>query len=151
MDLEFTKRGGKYDDLTVTRADGTAEHIKCPKQGIIPHDRGHYAVETVMARRGFLTRLAEGESAAGKMAVDVLAESIERLVEVMQGEAWSGAAATDEVLTLYTLACDAWGHAAAPVSADQVDQIRQEIAALTERWNAVPVGGSMALSLARAG
>ena len=111
----------------------------------------HYAVETVMARRGFLTRLAEGESAAGKMAVDVLAESIERLVEVMQGEAWSGAAATDEVLTLYTLACDAWGHAAAPVSADQVDQIRQEIAALTERWNAVPVGGSMALSLARAG
>ena len=89
MDLEFTKRGGKYDDLTVTRADGTAEHIKCPKQGIIPHDMVHYAVETVMARRGFLTRLAEGESAAGKMAVDVLAESIERLVEVMQGAAWS--------------------------------------------------------------
>jgi hypothetical protein len=68
----------------------------------------------------------------------------------MQGEAWSGAAATDEVLTLYAIACETWGHPAAPVAADQVDQIRQEIAALTERWNAVPVGGSMMLRLEEA-
>ena len=64
MDLTFTKRGGKSDDLTIIRADGTRESIACPKQGIIPHDMVHYAVESVLAARGFLSLVAQGESAA---------------------------------------------------------------------------------------
>ena len=151
MELVFTKRNGKYDDLTIRRADGTAEQIQCPKQRIIPHDMVHYAVETVMLQKGFLNKVATGETAVGKMVSDATAESIERLVEAMQGEAWSGEVATDEVLTLYTIACDAWGHAASPVSAVQVDQIRQEIAALSKRWDATPVNGAMVLHLAEAG
>jgi hypothetical protein len=147
MELVFTKRAGKYDDLAITRADGTTERIQCPKQRIIPHDMVHFAVETVMVQEGFLTKVAAGETSLGKMVSDATAESIERLVEVMQGEAWSGEVATGEVLSLYVVACEAWGHAASPVSADQVDLIRAEMAALTERWDATPVHGSMVLRL----
>ena len=150
MDLTFTKRAGKYDDLTITRADGSTEHIQCPKQRIIPHDMVHFAVETVMANKGFLTKVAAGETTVGKMVSDATAESIERLVEVMQGEAWSGEVATGEVLTLYAVACESWGHAASPVTADQVDLIRAEMASLTERWNATPVNGVMVLRLEEA-
>ena len=147
MELTFTKRGGKHDDLTIRRADGTLEHIKCPKQGIIPHDMVHFAVETVMARKGFLTRLAAGETAQGKMTVDALAESTERLVETIQAEAWSGRVPTEEVLSLYAVACETWGHPTAPVSADQIDLIREEMDALTEQWDAIPVNGSMVLRM----
>lgn len=45
MQLSFHKRAGKYDDLLIERADGTTEAIQCPKQGMIPHDMVHYAVE----------------------------------------------------------------------------------------------------------
>jgi len=147
MELTFTKRGGKHDDLTIRRADGTLEQIKCPKQGIIPHDMVHFAVETVMARKGFLTRLAAGETAQGKMTVDALAESIERLVETIQAEAWSGQVPTEEVLSLYAVACETWGHPTAPVSADQIDLIREEMDALTEQWDAIPVNGTMVLRM----
>jgi len=147
MDLIFTKRAGKYDDLAITRADGTTEHIRCPKQRIIPHDMVHFAVETVMTQKGFLTKVAAGESPVGKMVSDATAESIERLVEAMQGEAWSGEAATAEVLSLYAIACESWGHAASPVSAGQIDLIRAEMAALGERWDATPVNETMVLRL----
>jgi hypothetical protein len=53
MRLTFTKRDGKYDDLTAGRSDGRTTTIQCPKQGIIPHDMVHFAVESTLARRGF--------------------------------------------------------------------------------------------------
>lgn len=61
IELVFTKGGGKSDQLTIHRAAGAADHIDCPKQGIIPHDMVHYAVENIVAERGFLGRVAAGE------------------------------------------------------------------------------------------
>ncbi|PPU04588.1 hypothetical protein XacyCFBP1159_22365 [Xanthomonas arboricola pv. corylina] len=34
-----------------------AESIDCPKQGIIPHDMVHYAVESTLHKRGFICRV----------------------------------------------------------------------------------------------
>ena len=48
-------REGKYDRLRIQRKDGTQE-IACPKIGGIPHDMVHFAVENVMAKRGFMRR-----------------------------------------------------------------------------------------------
>ena len=46
MDLTFTKPGGKFDERTVARPGLAPSPIACPKQGIIPHDMVHYAVES---------------------------------------------------------------------------------------------------------
>lgn len=32
--------------MEIARGDGAIERIDCPKQGIIPHDMVHYAVES---------------------------------------------------------------------------------------------------------
>lgn len=90
MQLVFTKGSGKYDRMEVVRGDGSAERADCPKQRIIPHDMVHYVVENVLARRGFMTRVRDGERADMRMRGEAESDGVERLVEVVQGDAWSG-------------------------------------------------------------
>lgn len=148
MQLAFTKGGGKYDRLEVRRAGAAPEQTDCPKQGIIPHDMVHYAVEGVMAARGFLSRLADGAPASFAPGGEA-EEAIERLVETIQAEAWSGTAPADELIALYELTCDARGHGAIPVETAAIDAIRARMAELTAQWNAVPVGGALMLDFDR--
>ena len=143
MRLTFTKRDGKYDDLTVERPDGAAETIRCPKQGIIPHDMVHYAVESTLAHRGFLGLVAGGDALAFTTAGGETEESIERLVESFQAEMWGGRVPAEDLLASYAIGCDARGHAAAPVTVEDVDKVRASLDELTEQWTAVPVNGSM--------
>src|SRR6476619_863211 len=90
MLLTFTKRSGKYDDLAIDGTDGPPQIIRCPKQGIIPHDMVHYAVESTLAHTGFLGLLADGRPATFATAGADAEESIERLVESLQAEMWGG-------------------------------------------------------------
>ena len=144
MRLAFTKGSGKYDRLEVRRDGAAPATIDCPKQGIIPHDMVHYAVESVMAARGFLSSLADGAPPGGESA-----EAIERLVETIQAEAWSGPAPADELIALYEIACDARGSKVIPVDAAAIDAIRARMADLTAQWSAVPVGSTLTLDFAR--
>jgi len=145
MQLTFTKRHGKYDDLRIDRPDGSSETIQCPKQGIIPHDMVHYAVESGLAHGGFLGLVADGKAAEFTTAGGDSEEAIERLVESFQAELWGGRVPTEELLCTYELACDARGHPAAPVSAEDVARIRDRLDDLTARWAEVPVNGSLTL------
>ncbi len=147
MRLTFSKRAGKFDDLLLERSDGTTENIQCPKQGIIPHDMVHYAVERVISRKGFLFKLANGEVTQSFLPSEVDADSIERLVETIQAELWSGKSPPNEVIALYQHACAARSHDFFPVSEEDLQLIRGEVDALTAAWDAVPVGGSLVLSL----
>ncbi len=147
MKLTFKKTAGKSDDLLIERGDGSQERIPCPKQGIIPHDMVHYAVEKVIARRGFLSRLAAGEAAEFRMSREAEADAIERLVESIQAEMWSGRVPAEEVVALYQHSCAARSHPHFPVSEDDIELIRNEIDGLTAEWQAVPVHGSLVLTL----
>ena len=110
MQLVFTKGAGKFDRLELRRADGTTESIDCPKQGIIPHDMVHFAVEAEVAGVGFLGNVAAGGDAGFGAADAPHARAVERLVETVQAEAWAGAPTPDaEFLDLYRLTCDARG------------------------------------------
>lgn len=145
MDLLFTKGSGKYDTMTLLRPDGSTAQVPCPKQGIIPHDMVHFAVERSLQRRGFLQRVKDGEAADFRMAPEAESDAIERLVEAVQGDAWSGGHATEaEVLAMYRLTCEARGCAALALDAPA---IRDAIAELTRAWQAVPVHGSLRLTL----
>lgn len=144
MRLVFTKGAGKTDRLDVVHGGGSVQSIECPKQGIIPHDMVHFAVESVLTTRGFLSSLADGSPATFTPGGEA-AEAIERLVEVIQAEAWSGPADASDLIALYELACEARGHAATPVDAAAIDAIRSRMAELTAAWQAIPVGGTLTL------
>lgn len=147
MRLTFTKRDGKYDDLLIERPDKAPDEIRCPKQGIIPHDMVHYAVESALVHRGFLGLVAEGEAASFATAGGDSEESIERLVECFQAEMWGSRVSAEELLATYEHACEARGHSAMPVSLDDVEKVRTSLDDLTEKWAAVPLNASLTVEL----
>lgn len=148
MELVFTKRSGKYDRLEIRREACAPEQLDCPKQGLIPHEMVHYAVEHTLSAHGFLGRVRDGEAAAFRMAAEPVSDGVERLVEVIQGDGWSGGSSpAEDLLELYALTCSARGCAPLPVAAGAIDAIRAAMADLGRQWDALPVGGAMTLTL----
>jgi hypothetical protein len=148
MELVFTKGPGKFDRMEVIRRDCAPERIACPKQRIIPHDLVHLVVESTLAARGFVSRVREGERAVFRMRPDAQSDGVERLVEVIQGDAWSGGTSTAaEMLDLYRVTCSARACPALNVDEDGIDAIRARVADLTAQWDALPVGRSLTLSM----
>ena len=147
MRLTFTKRGGKHDDLVIDRVGRPPETISCPKQGIIPHDMVHYAVESTLAHRGFLGLVADGQVAAFETTGGDSEEAVERLVETFQAEMWGARVPSAELIATYEHACGARGHPAVPVSPGDVEAIRERLRELTEKWAALPVNASFAVEL----
>jgi hypothetical protein len=147
MKLTFTKRAGKYDELTIVRADGTSETINCPKQGIIPHDMVHYAVESVLAHRGFFSVINEGQRPAFTTGGEDDEEAIERMVETFQVEMWAERGPAIDLLSTYEHACEARGHRIRAVSLDEVKAIRDYLDKLTLQWDALPDYGFLTVYL----
>jgi hypothetical protein len=145
MQIRFTKGTGKYDAMRITRAN-SVETIACPKQGIIPHDMVHFAVESTLQKRGFLSRVREGEPARFQMGAEPESDGVERLVEVLQADAWSGGNASPvEVLDLYQVTCVARECPALPIAANDIAAIRRHIRALDLRWQSLAAGQSIDL------
>ena len=148
MKLVFTKGPGKYDFMDVLRDGAPAERVDCPKQRIIPHDMVHYAVEHTLETRGFLGRVKEGEAAVFQMRPEATSDGVERLVEVIQGDAWSGGrSSARELIELYDVTCAARECQTLPLGDAEIDAIRAEIARLDAEWQVLPVGQSMTLVL----
>jgi hypothetical protein len=153
MQLTFTKSGGsnpaKYDRLDIVTEAGPLAPIDCPKQGIIPHDMVHYAVESEVATIGFLGGIAAGGGSSFTAgADDPHHRAVERLVETVQAEAWSGGPVADaEFIALYQVTCEARDDRPLALDAATIAAIRSRIADLSARWAAVPVGGKLVLSL----
>ncbi len=145
-EIIFEKRTGKYDAMLVLK-DGVWETTDCPKQAPIPHDMFHYAVETVLARRGFMHRRAAGEGAGFRMETNSESEGVERLVEPMQADSWSGRPDASEVIDLFHTTCEARGDKTFPLTREDIYTIREAIDNLSFRWAAVPIGGRMELKL----
>lgn len=147
MKISFTKGSGKYDQMHVHR-DGAVEVVECPKQRIIPHDMVHYAVESTLRKRGFLARVRDGEAANFRMVAEAESDGVERLVEVFQGDAWSGGgSAAGDMIDLYRVTCAERQCPMLDVNADDIDAVRDRIVELDAQWQALPVGGTMMLEL----
>lgn len=102
MQLIFTKGPGKHDTMQVIRNGTLGESIECPKQGIIPHDMVHYAVESTLHKRGFIRRVLDGDAGSFGMEAEAESDGVERLVEVFQADGWSGwNSAPADMLDLY--------------------------------------------------
>ena len=148
MKLVFTKGSGKYDLMEVFRPSKEPERVECPKQRIIPHDMVHYAVEHTMQTRGFLGRVKDGESARFQMKPEAESDSIERLVEVFQGDEWSGGACSAaDMIDMYRVTCLARECPALPLDEATVQAVRTMISSLSSRWQGIPVGSALHLEL----
>jgi hypothetical protein len=142
----FEKRDGKYDAMFVERG-GALEEIACPKQPPIPHDMIHYAVEHVLKLNGFIHRVAAGEAATFRMTEEAEGEAVERLVETMQADSWSGRPPPAEVIDLFLTTCAARSTQPITVSEEAIIAIRAEIDRLAKAWNALPMRGRMTLEV----
>jgi hypothetical protein len=148
MRLVFTRGTGKYDRMDVYRPGEPPVSIDCPKQRIIPHDMVHDAVERILGERGFLSRVRDGESASFRMQAEAHSDAVERLVEVFQGDAWSGGTAPPaEMIDLYRITCTERACPMLPVDDAAILAVRAEIERLTAEWDVVPVGGTLTLSM----
>ncbi len=147
VEIIFRKGPGKFDQMTIMRG-GQAQTIDCPKQRIIPHDMVHYAVEFTLQARGFLGRIRDGEPADFSMGSQAESDGVERLVEVIQGDAWSGGnTAPEDMLDLYRVTCTARDCPMLPVTAGEMRAIRDKLKELDVEWQALAVGESMSLRL----
>lgn len=148
MKLVFTKGSGKYDLMEVFRQGDEPERVECPKQRIIPHDMVHYAVEKALETRGFLGRVKDGESAGFQMKPEAESDAVERLVEVFQGDEWSGGTSSAaDMIDMYRVTCEARECPALQVDEAAIEAVRSTLAELTTRWQAIPVGGALLLEL----
>lgn len=145
-DIVFEKRTGKYDAMLVQQGGVWVETL-VPKQMPILHDMFHHAVETVVARRGFLHRRADGEGAGFRMTPEKTSEAVERLVETMQADSWSGRPDPAEVIDLFDTTCEARGDEPFAVTAEDITAIRAMIDDLGAKWAKVPVGGRLTLAI----
>lgn len=146
MQLIFTKGTGKHDRMDVVRAGWPVERLDCPKQGIIPHDMVHYAVECTLRKRGFLGRVRDGESASFRMQAQPDSDGVERLVEVFQADGWSGwGSAPKDLLDWYQVTCKARECAPLAIGTEDIESVRHRILELTQQWQSVPLGGSLAV------
>jgi hypothetical protein len=152
MKLAFTKSGGsnpaKYDRLDIITDNGPLAPIDCPKQGIIPHDMVHFAVESEVASVGFLGLAAAGSAGFTTGNDDAHARAVERLVETVQAEAWAAQAfAVDDFIGLYNLTCEARGDTPLAIDAESLAAIRARVSRLTGEWQALPPGDALVLRL----
>ena len=144
--LIFTKGPGKTDRLEVCRDGAPTERIDCPKQGIIPHDMVHYAVESVLHRRGFIGRVLDGEAAEFRMAADLESDGVERLVEVFQADGWGGwNSPVEDLLAMYRVTCQARQCPTLAVTPRDLETVRERLLQLTRQWQAVGIGESLVL------
>lgn len=142
----FEKRDGKYDAMFVERG-AALEEIPCPKQPPIPHDMFHYAIEHVLELRGFIHRAAGGEGVGFRMTPEAESEAVERLVETMQADSWSGRPPASEVIDLFHTTCEARGTQPIALTDEAIVAIRSEIDRLAAEWSALPVRGRMTLEI----
>ena len=141
MQLIFTKGSGKFDKLEVIRNGTHADTLACPKQGIIPHDMVHFAVESTLNKRGFIGRVLDGEAASFQMVAESECDGVERLVEVFQADGWCGwSSAPADLLGLYQVTCNARQCEPLAIQADDIDAVRRKILELTAQWQSVPTG-----------
>lgn len=146
MQLVFTKGSGKHDRLDVIRNGEPAETIECPKQDIIPHDMVHYAVESTLHKRGFLSHVLGGEQASFQMADEAESDGVERLVEVLQTDGWSGwSSILVDMMDLYAVTCSARQCAPLAIQVEDIEAVRNRILVLTEQWQSVQAGKSLVL------
>jgi hypothetical protein len=149
-----------FDEIEITRADGTRCDTRFPKKGPVPHDGVHYLVEDALALAcGFWGLIAAGHTPGDiqQLAMDgghasasraqipdaaiVQLIQAERLVECFEAELWSGCRTDPDVFrSVAQAACDESNVAMPSLDDAVIAKISDALARLKESWVPAPVG-----------
>ncbi|HLM02068.1 MAG TPA: hypothetical protein VK400_13520 [Pyrinomonadaceae bacterium] len=155
--ITFHKGGAKKQDTVVIESARQKHILKAWRQGIIPHEMVHYAVEKVFDDlRGFIRFIGDGVKDADvleKGGVEALYS--EALVNVFQQELFGVLPPGDATFldyfneisrreTKFSKAPDFFEYA--PDKA-KIELARELLRELTERWNNLPEGEEIKFSL----
>ncbi|HVU36456.1 MAG TPA: hypothetical protein VHE61_23660 [Opitutaceae bacterium] len=154
MLLRFTKGplAAKADRLSCIRDDGTVTEGDMPRQGILPHDLFHFAVESTLGwRDAFFGAVARGEtldqiarkSAGRKPTWSVQALQAESLVECLQAEQWGGAADPATFQSTLETTCRRRGVAAPELTLADLQRLRLALRELGTAWRPLNPGHSL--------
>jgi hypothetical protein len=150
-------RTDKTDLLRCLRADGSATSTPMPRQGILPHDLIHYAVESTLGWRDAFYGIVAGGADIGwtmerthdAFRADVADQAIqaEAVVESLQAQLWSGAFDDAMFLEGVRAACAARGRPVPALPDGAGPALFAAVLALDARWRQVPWHGTLELDL----
>jgi hypothetical protein len=146
----------KLDLLRYLRNDGSSTEAAMPRQGILPHDLIHFAVETGLClKNGFTGLVARGAAATFAMEtthdpigkeVEAEAIQVEAIVEALQTQLWSGQFSNDDFLEGVRTACLMRETPTFAFSSPDAGQVLFDSALeLDTQWKAVPFHGALTM------
>jgi hypothetical protein len=150
VSITFHKGGAKKQDTVVIESDRQKHVFKAWRQGIIPHEMVHYAVEKVFGElRGFIRFIGDGvkdSDVLEKGGVEALYS--EALVNVFQQELFGVLPPDNETFleffdeisrreTKFSKGADFFEYTPPPA---KIEQARELLRDLTESWNNLPEG-----------
>lgn len=155
--LIFKKDAGKTDRVEFRLGLERVVEVKNPKQGIIPHDMIHFAVEQTFPFEGFIQLVFKGYDPNKVMEVlhgfapilpgpyPQTAWMAESLVESFQAALWSGSASFSDFEYAYGKACEA--RKVSPQSITEADFTKclEMIRRLSSQWPGIREGQALEL------
>jgi hypothetical protein len=154
MQIRFTKHTGKQNVIKYIRDNGTETWMYCD-DFFIRHDLSHYALETIlgyktafngMLNAGMDIHDFEDKEKRSKMSVTAEAWYAENLANLFLIEITQGL--FTDFNEVQEAAFVSFHHQYPPVTLpdDQIKAVRDHLAALLEKWKALPSGETLALT-----
>jgi hypothetical protein len=154
LTLRFTRLSPTHHRFEYRRPDGSGEALELETSGVLAHDLLHYALESearlkgsfygILARIGGYEELSVGGGAAlgGEVAIT------ERVVGALAAALRDGDLESEAFVERVTdyLALDDDERAPRWLKPPLVLAVREQLRALTQRWNATAVGEAMELA-----
>lgn len=157
VSITFHKGGAKKQDTVVIESARQKHIFKAWRQGIIPHEMVHYAVEKIFDEfRGFIRFIGDGMKDGDVMEKGgVEALYSEALVNTFQQELFGVLSPEDETFleyfneisrreTKFSKGADFFAYAPPPV---KIEATRKLLRELTASWNNLPEGEEIKFSL----
>ena len=155
--IAFTRGKAKTDHLVFKAADDVVVELDNPKQGILPHDMIHLAVERSFPFKGFLSLVFEGHDPSQTLEVihgiapklvepyPVSSWVTESLVESIQACLWSKTEDFDEFRYVFDKACEARNIRTTKIDREDFKNCLQLIKRWSHDWEQISVGEKLVL------
>jgi len=148
--LRATRRAPEHKrDALVIECDERRRVLECWRQGLLPHELFHAAVESVFPWRGFVRLVAEGREPEAIGARDALPETLwaEALTNAFQAEFGGVIGTSDEELRAYL--AQIHPGALPPLAAAELERVRSRIRDWSARWAVLRAGEHLEITLER--
>lgn len=148
--LRATRRAPEHKrDALVIECGGLTRVLDCWRQGLLPHELFHAAVESVFPWRGFVRLVAAGRNPQSIGTRDAEPETLwaEALTNAIQAQQAGVIGPSDEELLEYLATIHPAGMPRLPAS--EIELVRGRIRDWSARWQALRAGESLEITLER--